>query len=48
MRCSAWFVGAGIMRHGDIVATDESPLDDSSALQNITFVMKGGMTCLDD
>jgi len=26
----------------DIVATDQSPLDDISALQDITFVMKGG------
>ncbi len=30
----------------DIVATDENPLDDISALQNITFVMKGGVTHL--
>ena len=28
----------------DIVATDESPLDDISALEKITFVMKGGVT----
>jgi imidazolonepropionase-like amidohydrolase len=27
----------------DIVATDENPLDDISALQDITFVMKGGV-----
>jgi len=30
----------------DIVATDQSPLDDIAALQNITFVMKGGVTYL--
>ncbi len=30
----------------DIVATDVSPLDDISALQNIIFVMKGGVTYL--
>jgi imidazolonepropionase-like amidohydrolase len=32
----------------DIVATDESPLDDISELQNITFVMKGGVTYLQE
>jgi imidazolonepropionase-like amidohydrolase len=30
----------------DIVATDQSPSDDISALQYITFVMKGGVTYL--
>lgn len=30
----------------DIVATDTSPLDDISALESITFVMKGGVTHL--
>lgn len=30
----------------DIVATDENPLDDISALEHITFVMKGGVTHL--
>ena len=30
----------------DIVATDQSPLLDIKALQNITFVMKGGVTHL--
>jgi imidazolonepropionase-like amidohydrolase len=30
----------------DIVATDDNPLDDISALQHITFVMKGGVTHL--
>jgi len=30
----------------DIVATDGNPLDDISALQQITFVMKGGVTHL--
>ena len=30
----------------DIGATDQSPFDDISVLQNITFVMKGGVTCL--
>jgi len=30
----------------DIVATDDNPLDDISVLQQITFVMKGGVTHL--
>ena len=30
----------------DIVATDQSPLLDITALQNVTFVMKGGITHL--
>jgi len=30
----------------DIVATDDNPLDDIAALENITFVMKGGTTYL--
>jgi imidazolonepropionase-like amidohydrolase len=30
----------------DIVASDQSPLEDISALQDITFVMKGGVTYL--
>jgi imidazolonepropionase-like amidohydrolase len=30
----------------DIVATDDNPLDDISALERITFVMKGGVTHL--
>jgi imidazolonepropionase-like amidohydrolase len=32
----------------DIVATDDNPLDDISALQHITFVMKGGVTHLSE
>ena len=32
----------------DIVATDDSPLDDISALEHITFVMKGGVTHLSE
>jgi len=35
-------LGAGMA--ADIVATDSNPLDDITALQQITFVMKGGVT----
>ena len=32
----------------DIVAVDENPLDDIAALENVTFVMKGGVTYLSE
>ena len=32
----------------DIIATDESPLDDIAALENVTFVMKGGEVYLSE
>jgi imidazolonepropionase-like amidohydrolase len=38
----------GVGMAADIVATDDSPLDDISALQQISFVMKGGVIYLSE
>ena len=35
-------------KHADIIATDQSPLDDISVLMDMAFVMKGGKIYVDD
>ena len=38
----------GVGMAADIIATDDNPLDDIAVLENVTFVMKGGVVYLPD